>query len=131
MMEEKINKKSLRDFGFVIGFGFPIIFGWIIPLIRGHDFHYWSLVIGITALILGIVNPLFLYYPYKVWMKIGLYLGWVNSRLILGLVYLLILIPISLLMKLFGYDPLRKKITNQKSYRELKTNYKVDLTKIF
>ena len=64
-------------------------------------------------------------------MKIGLYLGWVNSRLILGLVYLLILIPISLLMKLFGYDPLRKKITNQKSYRELKTNYKVDLTKIF
>ena len=39
MMEEKINKKSLRDFGFVIGFGFPIIFGGIIPLIRGHDFH--------------------------------------------------------------------------------------------
>ena len=48
-----IMELALYTIAFVIGFGFPIIFGWIIPLIRGHDFHSWSLAIGSTALILG------------------------------------------------------------------------------
>ena len=64
-------------------------------------------------------------------MKLGLILGWLNSRIILGVVYLIVLLPIAYIMRIFGYDPLRLKKFNEKSYREIKTNHKINLNKIF
>ena len=64
-------------------------------------------------------------------MKIGNILGWLNSHLILGLVFIGVLIPISFVMKIIGYDPLRLKKVNKKSYREVKVDYEVNLKKIF
>ena len=81
--------------------------------------------------ILGILRPGLLLYPYKAWMKLGHILGWVNSRIILGLVFLIVLQPIALIMRIFGHDPLRTKKFAQESYREIKTNHKVNLKKIF
>ena len=130
-MKTCTSTKQLREFGILIGFGFPIIIGWLIPAITGHLFRSWSLWVGCPALILGILKPSLLSYPYKGWMAIGLALGWLNSRLILGLVYLIILQPIAIFMKIFGYDPLRKKKSNQKSYREIKKDENFDLTRIF
>jgi len=129
---ESISKKKLREFGFLIGFGFPIIIGWLIPSIYGHFFRIWTLFIAIPFLTLGILKPHLLFYPYKAWIVIGLILGWINSRIILGLIFLLVLQPISLIMKIFGYDPLReKKKGNEISFRESKKNHKVDLNRIF
>ena len=125
------SKKQLREFGLLIGFGFPIIIGWIIPAISGHIFRIWSLWIGLPSLILGILKPSFLTYPYKVWMAIGLALGWVNSRLILGLVYFISLQPIAIVMRIFGYDPLNKNKSNERSYRKIKKDENFDLTRIF
>ena len=131
-MNESISKKQLREFGFLIGFGCPIIIGWLIPSIYGHFFRIWTLFIAMPFLTLGILKPRLLFYPYKVWIVIGLSLGWINSRIILGLIFLLVLQPISLIMKIFGYDPLRKKTKgNEISFRESKKHYKVDLTRIF
>ncbi|MCR8540498.1 MAG: SxtJ family membrane protein [Prochlorococcus marinus CUG1439] len=131
MKQTPISPKKLREFGFLIGIGFPVIIGWIIPLISGHLFRFWSLWIGIPLFILGILKPRLLLYPYQAWMTIGLALGWINSRIILGLVFLLVLQPISIVMKVFGYDPLKKKKRNVLTYREIKENHKVDLTRIF
>ena len=129
--KSSISKKQLREFGFLIGIGFPIFIGWLIPAISGHLFKPWSLLIGIPSLLLGIIKPSLLFYPYKGWMILGLTLGWINSRIILGLIFLLVLQPIALVMKIFGYDPLRKNRTNKTSYKEYKENHKVDLTRIF
>ncbi len=131
IMKKNISKKQLREFGLVIGFGFPIIIGWIIPIISGHLFRSWSLFIGCPLLVLGILKPECLFYPYKLWMKLGYVLGWINSRLILGLVYLIILLPIALIMKIIGHDPLRKKKSKEKSYRENIDVYEVDFKRIF
>jgi len=117
MIKTSISKKQLREFGMLIGLGFPILIGWIIPAIGGHYFRAWTLWIGIPSLIIGVVKPWALFYPYKFWMAIGLALGWINSRIILGLVFLLVLQPIALVMRVFGYDPLRKKHTHKESYR--------------
>ena len=130
-MKTSISKKQLRQFGFLLGFGFPIIIGWLIPTITGHLFRSWTLWVGCPALILGILKPSLLSYPYKGWMALGLALGWINSKLILGLVYLIILQPIAILMKIFGYDPLRKKKSNLISYREIKKDENFDMTRIF
>ena len=132
-MKVSIAKKQLREFGFLIGFIFPILIGWIIPALGGHSFSGWTLWIGIPALLLGVQKPFLLYYPYKGWMALGHALGWINSRIILGLVFLIVLQPIAFIMKIFGYDPLRQSQRERKkmSFRELKTNHKIDLTRIF
>ncbi len=130
-MHNTISKRQLKDFGLLVGLGFPIIIGWIIPLFGGHSFRTWTLWVGSPLLILGLLAPNTLFYPYKVWMKIGLALGWINSRIILGIIFLFILEPISLFMKLTGYDPLRLKKGNRETYRENKKDHKIDLKKIF
>ena len=132
-MKGSISKKQLREFGFLIGFGFPILIGWIIPAISGHLFRTWTLWISIPFLLFGVLKPFLLYYPYKGWMALGHALGWINSRIILGLVFLIVLQPIAFIMKIFGYDPLRQSQRERKkmSFRELKTNHKIHLTRIF
>ena len=52
---------------------------------------------------------LFRSWPYRGWMALGHALGWVNGHLILGAVFVLVLQPIALLMRLCGYDPLRRR----------------------
>ena len=130
-MKNNIPKKTLREFGFLIGIAFPFLIGWALPLIGGHSFRTWTLWLGIISLILAISKPILLLYPYKAWMKLGHILGWINSRIILGLVFLIVLQPIALIMRILGHDPLRTKKFAQKSYREIKTNRKVNLKKIF
>jgi len=130
-MKISIDKKQLREFGLLIGLGFPILIGWIIPAFGGHAFREWTLLIAIPFLFLGILKPRLLFFPYKAWMAFGLVLGWINSRIILGLVFILVLQPIALFMKLMGHDPLKTKSNNAKSFREIKSNHKINLTKVF
>ena len=130
-MKEIISKKQLREFGLLIGFGFPLLIGWLIPALTGHGLSEWTLWVGFIALIIGLTSPRLLYYPYKFWMKLGLILGWVNSRIILCLVYMIVLLPISFVMRLIGYDPLRTKLKEVKTYRENRQDHKTDLTRIF
>ena len=130
-MKETISNKQLQEFGLLIGFGFPLLIGWLIPSLTGHGFREWTLWVGFIGLLIGLISPRALYYPYKFWMKLGLTLGWVNSRIILGLVYMIVLLPISFVMRLIGYDPLRNKLKEVKTYRENRKNHKTDLTRIF
>ena len=123
-MKNYIPKKTLREFGFLLGFAFPFLIGWILPSIGGHSFRTWTLFIGIPSIFLAVTKPGFLLYPYRAWMKLGHILGWVNSRIILGLVFLIVLQPIALIMRILGHDPLRTKKFAQESYREIKPNHK-------
>ena len=130
-MRSYITKKILREFGLLIGVVFPFLIGWALPSLGGHSFRIWTLWIGFPFLISAIFKPGLLFYPYKLWIKLGYILGWINSRIILGLVFLIVLQPIALIMRIFGHDPLRMKKLEQKSYRELKINHNINLKKIF
>ena len=131
-MKETISKKQLRQFGIIVGLAIPVIMGWFVPFIWGYPFKVWTFWIGCTLLILGLIKPTLLFYPYKAWIGIGNILGWINSRIILGLIFILVLQPIAFIMRLFGYDPLKQNFKGKTtdSYRELRRN-KVDLTRIF
>ena len=130
-MKETISKKQLREFGLLIGLGFPILIGWLLPSLFGHEFRAWTLCIGIPGLILGLAAPLLLHYPYKGWMALGHALGWVNSHIILGLVFIIVLQPIAYVMLLTGYDPLRRRRKGETTYSENRQDHKTDLTRIF
>lgn len=130
-MKKIISSKDLRQFGITIGLGLPIIFGFIIPKITGHDYREWTIWIGIFFLSLSLLKPKLLNSFYKFWMALGNFLGRVNSILILTFVFIFVLQPISIIMKIFGYDPLRLKETKTKTYRIDKKKYNIDLTRIF
>ena len=130
-MKTKLDKKDLKEFALVLGFGLPIIIGWLIPMIFGHQFRIWTLWAGIIFLLIGIIKPTILYYFYILWMKIGELLGLINSHLILGIIFMFVLLPISLFMKTTGYDPLRKKKMKISTYREKNQKKMIDLKKIF
>ncbi len=130
-MEQKISKKDLREFGILIGFGFPIIIGLLIPAITGHGFRSWTIWVGFLGLIFGLISPNLLKLPYKAWMKLGYLLGWVNSRIILGIIFFIILLPIAIVMRLFGYDPLKNNRKGIYTYRNNVQNHQIDLTRIF
>ena len=125
------TRKQLREFGLLIGLVFPVLLGWLLPALHGHPFREWTLWIAVPALILGLLAPRSLSQPYRGWMALGHGLGWVNSHLILGLVFVLVLQPIALLMKLAGHDPLRRKRHGEQSYRETRTNPTINLKRIF
>ena len=131
IMSDKISKKQLREFGFLIGFVVPILIGWIIPAINGHSFQIWTLYIGIPFLFLALIKPHTLIRPYKSWLSFGHKLGYLNSHLILGLVFILVLQPTAIIMKIFGYDPLRLNRNNKNSYKENNKTHKVNLERIF
>ena len=130
-MKVKTSDKQLRDFGKIVGLGLPIFVGFIIPFLTGHSFAIWTIFVGLIIFTVGIIKPSLLFFPYKYWMLIGNLLGWINSRLILGLVFILVLQPISILMKIFRYDPLKLKKSNVKSYKANINNKKIDFTKTF
>ncbi len=65
--------------------------------------------IGRFVLFMGInhsVNPKNF---YKVWMKIGMFLGYINTTILLSIVFFVFMTPIGFIMKLFGYRPLNDK----------------------
>ena len=130
-MKEIISKKQLREFGLLIGFGFPILIGWLLPSLFGHQFRTWTLWIGVPGLLIGFTAPRLLYYPYKGWMLLGHVLGWINSYIILGLVFIFVLQPIAYIMRLTGYDPLKTKRKVEKTYREVRKDKNIDLKRIF
>ena len=130
-MKKNISKKTLQEFGILIGFTFPIFIGWALPLLAGQSFRSWTLFISIPSLILAKANPDLLFYPYKGWMNLGKILGRVNSHLILGLVFIFVLLPIALIMRILGHDPLKIKKSNKKSYREVRLTNKINLRQTF
>ena len=131
MTPSSVPRKTLREFGLLLGIVFPVVLGWLLPSLKGHALPLWPFVIGVPALVLGLVAPRALVWPYRAWMALGHALGWVNGHLILGAVFLLVLQPIAFLMRLSGHDPLQRRAHEGASYRQARSQRSINLTRTF
>lgn len=112
------SKKELRNFGFVTGGLTPVFFGLLLPWIFEHDFPKWPWIVGTILAIWGLCLPKTIKPVFRVWMTIGNCLGWVNTRIILSIMFYLIILPAGILMRLFGKDPMARDLNKErKSYR--------------
>ena len=114
------ERRRLRGFGLTVAAGFAVI-GLLPVVLSGQEPRVWALtaaaVLGIPALTL----PRLLAPVYRCWMCIGHGLGWVNTRIILGILYYLLFTPAGLLMRHFGSSPMcRKPDPEADTYRILK-----------
>lgn len=54
------------------------------------------------------------------WKRFAHFIGRVNTEIILFLFYFLIFVPFGLILKLFGHDPLKKKIKGSSNWQDVK-----------
>ena len=114
MNNNKIKISSNKSFGIVFFTVFFIISIW--PLLSGNEIRYWSLVISVIFLILGIIKSRILTPLNKAWFKIGILLGNIISPIIMGIIFFLVVTPTSLIMRILGKDLLNLKKNNKNSY---------------
>ena len=93
MKKSKIKISSNKSFGIVFFTVFLIIAIW--PLLNGYEIRYWSLIISIVFLLLGILNSKILTPLNKIWFKIGILLGNVIAPIIMGIIFFLVVTPTS------------------------------------
>jgi len=104
--QQDISLKQLRQFGWLMGGVFTVITVW--PLVvRGEGIRVWAFIIAAVFGVLGAIFPNALKPVYRGWMFFGEKIGWVNSRILLGLVFYGMVTPISWLMRLLGKRPLQ------------------------
>jgi hypothetical protein len=69
-------------------------------------------------LVLALAWPRSLTHVYRLWMTVGEVLGWINTRLILGVIFYLLFTPLGVCMRLRGKDPMRRTLSPEaESYR--------------
>jgi Saxitoxin biosynthesis operon protein SxtJ len=116
-MTHETKIKELRKFGLIVGGLFLVIGLW--PLVwRGEGLRLWALGFGGLLVSLGLLAPAVLDPLFKVWMKVGHVLGWINTRIILGILFYGLITPMGLVMRLFGWDAMRRMLVRDaQTYR--------------
>lgn len=113
------DSKGLREFGLVTGALFVGLFGLLFPWLFQLAFPYWPWIIAGILWGLALLVPTGLKPIYHGWMFIALIIGWINTRILLALMFYLIITPMGLLMRLLGKQPMRKFQSPVASYRHL------------
>jgi hypothetical protein len=119
-MHNETDNKQLRSFGLIVGGIFAGIGLW--PLaIHGADPRWWSLMLAGVLALPAVIYPRSLYWPHKGWMMLGHILGWINTRVILGAVFYLVVSPIGVFRRWLGKDPMGRRLRpDLESYRQIR-----------
>jgi len=132
----EVTKSDLRKFGFIMGGMFALIFGLIFPWIGDKTkdtWPIWPFIVMAVFWAIALVAPQILRPVNHIWIKIGNVLGFINSRIILGIMFFLMFFPIGMLLKIFGKDSMDRKLDKDAdTYRKLsKVRNKEHLEKPF
>jgi O-antigen ligase len=102
----------LRRFGLVVGTGLTLV--GLVSWYRGHESVpavLWTVAAGLV--LVGLLYPRALAPVERGWLAFGMALGWVNTRIILTLLFALVVTPVGAVMRLFR-DPLDRRIREDK-----------------
>jgi hypothetical protein len=108
MRAQPSRRKQLRTFGLIVGAGFGLI-GAAPAIFRGQPPRAWAVALALVLAVTAVVLPAALAPVHRVWMTIGETLGWVNSRVILTVVYYGLIVPIGMVRRLRGGDAMRRR----------------------
>jgi len=114
----KQDIRRLREFGLLVGGIFGLIGLW--PLVWRHQSpRTWALALAVALVVPALVAPRILKPVHGAWMKLAEALAWVNTRILLGLLFFAVITPIGALMRLLKQDPMRRQ------YAPLNDTYRV------
>jgi Saxitoxin biosynthesis operon protein SxtJ len=99
-----VRPGSDRSFGAVFVVVFVVIGLW--PVVTGGAPRLWAFLVALAFLVPTLVAPRVLHPLNVVWFRFGMLLHAVVSPLVMGLIFVLAVVPTALLMRLFGKDVL-------------------------
>ncbi len=115
MTEQSGERKQARKTALVVGLVFAALAAW--SLWRAHPLRAAILAsAGALLLLMAAAAPRWTIPFHRTWMKLAGALGYVNSRILLGLLYYGVMTPLGLLRRLLGRDPLRRRGAPAESY---------------
>jgi len=115
MEKLKLDNITLKKFGITMGIAFLVIT--LLVFLKHKSLNLAVSIISVIFFSLAFTFPVLLKPVYIFWMKLAFVLGWINTRLILLIIFYLIFTPIGLVMRLLGVDLLARKIEkNRETY---------------
>ena len=110
-MDHRPDTKELRNFGLLVGGVFSVIGVW--PMLwRGEPLSLWAVIIGSLLIVAGGLAPTWLAPIHRGWMWIGHVLGWINTRIILGVIFYGLITPIGIVFRLLGKDTMGQSLSD-------------------
>jgi hypothetical protein len=103
-----LSRTQLRKFGLTVGGAFAIL--GTISWWRGHEIPprvLWTL--GVLLVVPGLVAPTILAPVERAWMRFAAVLAYVNTRILLTVLFYLVMLPIGLIRRI-TQDPLDRKL---------------------
>ncbi len=109
-MAQAVTTKELRKFALIAFIFFGIIAG--LQWKFGHHPTAMKIFSGLSAygLLSSITFPIIIRPLHWLLTKVAHYIGWFNTRLLLGIMFYLVFTPVGFLMKLLGKDLLSLKL---------------------
>jgi hypothetical protein len=113
-----VSTVQLRRFGWLFSGFVAGLFGLLVPWLADSPSPLWPLWLSGGVFTLATIVPATLKPLYRVWMAFGAIAGWINTRIILGLIFYLVVAPLGLLMRILHKDPMSRRFQPKaKSYR--------------
>ena len=108
------EKRDIRIV-FLVFSGIFSLFAW-----KNYPSILSYLLMGIVSLLLLLLafTPFTLRPVFKIWLKVGHAIGKFNTLVLLSVMFVLIFIPAGLVMRLFGRDPMKRKMYIDGTYWE-------------
>ena len=107
---ETLDKAGYRKFGLITSAIVVVLFGLCIPYIFSLNFPWWPWIGAAILSTWALLLPATLKPVYIGWMKFGNMMNWINTRLILGILFYGMFMPFGIVMRLFGKDPMHRKL---------------------
>lgn len=92
--------KGLRDFAWQFSVLISIVFMGLLPWLFSASIPFWPLFIAAYLLVSAVIYPKAIYPIYVIWMVIASVLGFINTQILLALVFYVIFVPMGWLLRL-------------------------------
>jgi hypothetical protein len=108
----------MRKFGFTMAAIIALLFGLLLPWLFDHEYPLWPWIAAGVFCLAAAAAPALLIPVHSAWLRIGHALGWINTRIILGLMFYTVFFFVAIIMKLLRKDPMSRKFDRSlSSYR--------------
>jgi len=97
-----------RSFGLAFGALFAVVAAWRAWRGRTDSATAFAIASGVMFLI-AFAAPRVLDAPNRVWMRLARALGWINSRVLLSILFFAVITPYGALQRLLGRDRLGQR----------------------
>lgn len=117
--------REWRNFGLL----FTVVFLALAGFLYWKDVALWWAggIVALLCALAGVLAPRILRVPHALWMRFAMLLGWLNTRILLTLFFILVITPVGMVMRLLRHDPLARRCDRgAASYWEAREDRKGD-----